>query len=296
MSEGLQKLQEIGAQKIYEETHIPIWHVQAILYESFEGFNRVQFLGFVSILEREYGVDLQELQQNGEAYFDTQEEAKETLTSETIFSAAKNKPDRKPLYIVIALLLLGVAAYYWMEHQQERSMGIDDLEKNTTLLTRATNDANKSEPKKEQALLVATDENETNSSAALQKEESAQHDAQQQEKTALQEGNTIAAKSSLQTPKATVTELVIAPRMRVWLGYVDVKSNRRYQKTFKEPLTLDPKREWLFYFGHGNVDIIINGEKEKFAARRPLRLHYKDGTIQKITTEEFRRLNRGNKW
>ena len=69
MSEALERLQKLGAQKIYEDTHIPIKHVQAILHESFEGFSKVQFLGFISILEKEYSLELQELHEKGAEYF-----------------------------------------------------------------------------------------------------------------------------------------------------------------------------------------------------------------------------------
>jgi len=37
MSEALDRLKKLGAQKIYEDTHIPINQVQAILYENFDG-------------------------------------------------------------------------------------------------------------------------------------------------------------------------------------------------------------------------------------------------------------------
>ena len=41
MSSGIDKLQELGAQKIYEQTHVSKEHVQAILHNSFEGLNKV---------------------------------------------------------------------------------------------------------------------------------------------------------------------------------------------------------------------------------------------------------------
>ena len=69
MSDGLDKLKAIGAQKIHEKTHIARIHVQAILHNSFEGITKIQFLGFISILEREYSVKLDELKARGLEYF-----------------------------------------------------------------------------------------------------------------------------------------------------------------------------------------------------------------------------------
>ena len=61
MSSGLEKLRSIGAQKIHEQTHIARQHAQALLHESFDDMSRIHFLGFISILEREYSVDLSDL-------------------------------------------------------------------------------------------------------------------------------------------------------------------------------------------------------------------------------------------
>ena len=69
MSDGLNKLRGIGAQKIHELTHIARQHVQAVLHETFDDMNKIQFLGFVSILEREYGVDLSDLKAKGQEFY-----------------------------------------------------------------------------------------------------------------------------------------------------------------------------------------------------------------------------------
>ena len=69
MNKGLKKLKSIGSQKIHETTHISKAHVQAILDEKFDNLHSVQLAGFVSILEREYDIDLSELKNNAILYF-----------------------------------------------------------------------------------------------------------------------------------------------------------------------------------------------------------------------------------
>ena len=90
--------------------------------------------------------------------------------------------------------------------------------------------------------------------------------------------------------------LTIAPKTKVWVGYIDVVSNKKYQKTSKQAFDLDPKRDWILVFGHGYVDIIIDGEKKKFSKKNTLRLLYKEGELSELTFNEFKRLNRGNAW
>ncbi len=58
MSNGLERLKAEGSQKIYETTHISRKSIEAIFDATYEGITEVQLNGFLSILEREYRVDL----------------------------------------------------------------------------------------------------------------------------------------------------------------------------------------------------------------------------------------------
>ena len=61
--DGFNKLQELGSKAITAATHIPIAHVESILNKEFDTFQKPQFFGFLSILEREYKIDLSALKQ-----------------------------------------------------------------------------------------------------------------------------------------------------------------------------------------------------------------------------------------
>ena len=88
MNEELLKLQSLGAQKIYEETHIPVLHVKELLSSSYSGFSKVQFLGFISILEKEYSIALDEIKADGIKYFDDKEQKN---LDDGIFVVSKKK-------------------------------------------------------------------------------------------------------------------------------------------------------------------------------------------------------------
>ncbi|WP_434657458.1 hypothetical protein [Sulfurimonas sp. NW9] len=80
------------------------------------------------------------------------------------------------------------------------------------------------------------------------------------------------------------------------MGYIDVATNKKYQKTFTGEFDLDPDKEWLLIFGHGYIDIVTDTEKKKFNSKKTLRLLYKEGAVKELTFEEFKRLNRGSSW
>ena len=110
MSEELDLLREIGAQKIYEDTHISLKHAQSVIHESFEGLTKVQFLGFISILEREYNQDLSMLKEKGLAYF-KDEPVKDVSTTSVFIEPARAKSPT-PIYIMIALFVFVLVAYF----------------------------------------------------------------------------------------------------------------------------------------------------------------------------------------
>jgi hypothetical protein len=123
MSEELHKLQRIGAQNIYEKTHIPILHIHEILQSDFSSFSRVQFLGFISILEREYTEDLSEHKAFGLNYFN--ELGKNDSDSLSIES--EEKQSKKNLYIgIVIVLFIVVVLKYEVFTQKVKEIKVDN--------------------------------------------------------------------------------------------------------------------------------------------------------------------------
>ena len=272
MSEALERLKNIGAQKIYEDTHIPVEQVQAILYENFDGMNKVHFMGFVSIIEREYGEDLSSVRAHALEYFDLNSTSKDVIRDETLFTPMESKKKLSAFYLIAVIVLFVSAAIYMMNgadtHRLEKMI--------------QTNMPTKQETK----IVVDNNESDTNSSDVNESK--------------LADINITEAKEVVEKkvvpPKAIIHALKIVARKKVWLGYIDVATGKKYQKTFVGDLELDPTKEWLLFFGHGYVDIVVDGKKESFSSKNRLRIHYQDGEIQKISLDEFKKLNRGKAW
>ncbi|MBA1432981.1 MAG: hypothetical protein FAF04_05190 [Epsilonproteobacteria bacterium] len=265
MSEALEKLKDIGAQKIYEDTHIPVEHVQAILYESFDGLNKIQFIGFISILEREYGEDLSSIRSRGIGYFDEKNAPDDVITDDAIFKPSVGKKKLTVIYLLGAIVLFIIAIIYTMnaaDTQMDKA-----IQENTTVV----------QNKQNTAIDVNTSDingNDANKSTAAD--------------------INITEAQKIVTPKAVTHTLKIIARTKVWLGYIDVATDKKYQKTFEGEFDLDPTKEWLLYFGHGYIDVIVDGKKEELNSKNTLRLHYQDGQIETISINDFRKLNRGN--
>ncbi|MEA3433309.1 MAG: hypothetical protein U9R13_01880 [Campylobacterota bacterium] len=58
MTDTLEQLKPYSIDMIHDKTQISPQNIEALLEHDFSAFPRVRFLGFVSIVEREFHVDL----------------------------------------------------------------------------------------------------------------------------------------------------------------------------------------------------------------------------------------------
>lgn len=280
MSEGLERLKEIGAQKICEDTHIPVEHVQAIIHESFDGFTRVQFLGFVSILEREYGEDLSALRLRGLESFDPYVNI---LKADSVFVSPKRKKSFTSLYIFLVLLVFGVVAYFKIYLPQE----ITEIQQNGNITMADLRKSSDTSP-----TLVENNNSLSDTNASV----SDINSSSSQEEPLLEESSTESEIDEMQEEEIVPAKLTISARSKLWLGYIDVATNRHYDKSFIGDFELDASKSWLLVFGHRFADIELGDSIIEVNKESTLRFLYEDAKIEPLSLSEFKKLNKGRAW
>lgn len=265
MSSGFDKLKSIGTQKIHEATHIARAHVKSMLEENFEDMSSVQFNGFISILEREYSVDLSDLKKKAKEHFQNNASSIKKEKSAYVFLAHKKKKKLTIIYMALGIALVVLFFIFTATPSQEEAPKVDDI---------AIESAKSTLP------IVEIEQNETVAD----------------ENTTLIEQEAEAPVEVIvpQTQSVQPLSFKITPNTKVWLGYIDVSEQKKYQKTFSDELSLDPTKEWLLAFGHGNIMVDINGVTTKFTTPRNIRFLYKNSELKEISIEEFKSLNNGN--
>jgi len=271
MNDGLNKLKEIGTQKIYEQTHISKVHIQAILHNSFENLTKVQIIGFISILEREYKVDLSETIEIANTYFNQLSKNEENVNKEIFVAVREVKGNNNALYIVIIIFILSLALYFSLKD----SIIVDEEIDNTLI--------------KNVKEKVMKEENITKIVISPKELNVTQIDIQASEIKKIE----IIEDEKLKN-KVTIKSLNILPKTKVWVGYINIDNNKHYQIVVKKSLELDANKNWLFLFGHNQVEFEINNQI--VATERSIRFSYIDSKIKAITLEEFKKLNKGSKW
>lgn len=302
MSYGSEKLQELGVQRIHDDTHISIQHINIVLNEEFENINKVQFMGFISILEREYDIDLSDIRDNGLEYYKS--DANTYNGEPGVFVVVGKHKTFKYFYIVLAFIVFIFAMYFTMNYETQKSSVvvenkiIDEVKKNIESvqdgITPEKRLENSEITKKDTPSLKKKSQEET--LVPSEKTSSLAVKSNKEIKVEVLKKEESKAPQVLPEKSADISPLVVEPRSKLWIGYVDISHNKKYQKIITEPLVLDAHTKWLLFLGHGNVNIEVNGIVNEYRTKKSMRFIYKEGKLKKVTTEEFKKLNRGRKW
>lgn len=289
MSSGLDKLKSIGVQKIHEATHISTKYIQAIFHENFEDMHQVQFLGFISILEREYGIELEELKNRGLDYFNTK--IKYTKDAEIYKTfTGKKKRNFRSIYVSIALvvfILFSFVSIRSLSNSYTEAQLVDDsaIESAKNKIYIASNEANISI--EQNVTVPAVEQNQTIAAVAEQN----QTVIVEQNQTVLLKDQNKTIKISEQKQNA-IQSFKITPKYKVWVGFVDLGTLKKSDKTFSDELVLDSNKDWALSFGHGFVNIEIDGVVKKFTKKERLHLLYKNRELKEISFDEYKTLGK----
>jgi hypothetical protein len=287
--DDFEKLQELGSKKIASATHIPVAHVESILNKEFSLFAKAQFFGFLSILEREYKVDLSPLKQ--EYLF---ERAQEEMAQESSFEIPETDTKlfdkKKILYgasaVAAALVLILLFTFVDFSAPEEAKIeinntAIDQAKKNLNL--EPVHAANVDESIKENEVESAEfGQDVIESNATAIKEEQLQDES---------------AREPLSAIEPTIPLYFrIVPHGKLWLGIIDAETHKRKVKTITEPLDLDGKKEWLIITGYGYLDMECGDTTKKYRENDKLLFLYEGGVCRKIDEDEFKARNKGKLW
>ncbi len=258
MSKTFDDLQSYGAEKIHEKTHISRDKVELLLTKSYGEIGRVQFMGFMSILEREYGIDLSAVRVEYTEYW--QEHGDTLPANESVILQPQSNTKQKWVMaggILIALLMGGGYALqsFLSNEPREEVMNLNSL---STVAVTTLGEENTSSPAESNLSQAAT-------------------------QTA----------SSLET---NATALTIRPRYKVWVGMIDMASGAKTQQITGDPIVIDTTKNWIIVLGHGRVEIDSSEGKQILEEKETVRFVSENGKLQQLSRAEFLERNGGKNW
>lgn len=265
---GLEKLREIGVEKIHDQTHIARKFVEDILNEKYFSMNKIQFAGFISIIERDYNMDLHELIEAYNARL-KKENAEDEEPFVVSAQESEKQEKKKGIYIIAALATAAIL-----------------------LTVFALNSPVEDEPFQTPVLKIESEvtESEINNSTIEEAKTNL---------TQLSNGSNVIEVEELNTtvePLLQISKFEIIPQNNLWIGIIDLETFSRTQKLTSSPLELAANKEWLLVMGHGFVHFNVNGEEMQFKDAKKAWFAYENGKLTKLSRDEFKDKNRGKAW
>ncbi|MDD2357951.1 MAG: hypothetical protein PHX13_08570 [Thiovulaceae bacterium] len=281
MSEDFEKLKKIGAQKIYEKTHISVTNIDYIFNKSFDKIPKVQFRGFISILEREYKLDLQDILADYEQHRSKDEEIVEYIKIDT---KEYGKFDKK---MILSALLVTLVIGYLIISSLTHS-GSETVEANSTEIETAKANLDKN--------ISMVDANETNSSEINSTAELNASDTNISVNAQKAPDVSQPIKTAPATTMGKATKLEIIPNKTLWLDYIDQESSREAQATINKNFDLNASKNYLIETGHAFMKIDLGSEIKEFSQSGKKYFKFENGELTELTRQGFKDLNKGKAW
>ena len=300
---SIETLRAVGAEAISQQTHISPDNIKKLLDGEFEAFSPIQFNGFVTIIEREYDIDLTEWR----ARF-----AQSVPEPEAPLAGAQNDPfthvlmakkkQRLTVAVLAGLLVVVIVTTYFVlgsgSSEEKIELNNTAIEKaRANMATLGNRTASEAEMRTE-AIQAARQSDGAEAEPMPPAEETPQTAA-----APVMEGEPAAAEKPEPAPAESAQpaavereDLVILPKTKVWLGVIDAQTHRRETRTTDEPWRLDGSKTWLIVTGHGYLTLECGDENTTYTQIKQLLFLYEDGRCRQIDEAEFKSRNRGRVW
>lgn len=307
MDNDIRVLEKIGLQEVCKRTHIEVKQLEYMMNNQYDKLNKINTLGFVKILSREYKLDLTDWLEGFYDYW-AEHKADEENHKEKIFIRARSDRSYKKaavwfLIIVVISGLFAIASIFKMD------INFSSLLDKAKPETNQSSTAFQSAPIVQEAassLGVKVEERivDSNSSNATVEAVVVRVDENLTRATDSNESNKSKVVALTETiPDANVSlvrnvkdQAILIPIKRIWIGKVFLDDMSRKESTGDQNMTIDLTKRQLIKTGNGYFKLSYDGSIEDFTEQGSTRFLVENGTMKKISEEKFIELNKGKNW
>lgn len=266
---SFEDLQNLGANVIHEQTHIARAKLELVLNKSFGDLTRVQWMGFISILEREYGMDLSGIRQEYDEFMQTHPDV--VIQKQSVILQAQSRSKQK--WVLGGIVAISVLIAIGSMIQGRLSVAPSEEVIQLSSANVEVMDEN-----------IAMAPLEANTTVAIP----------------IEEENITTPKYELNiTTKSVATienAVSIKPMAKVWIGILDLTTGEKSQKITMDPIALDKSKNTLYMFGHGRLEIVTPDGTKILKERNTVWFTYENGQLKQINEREFTAKNNGTTW
>lgn len=327
--DSIKVLEEIGLKKISDETHIEVKYLKYMVDMQYDKLNRINTLGFIKILSREYNLDLSQWVADFEEYW---QENRKDGQEDGLFIVVENKGGGKKLLyfiLLVIVLVLGSFAYsvfkdslpfgsvaqddkttsYYssqsVEETKETLFALQEEKKEVEPVgVPVMNEANTTESNESSMTYQEADFNgstqlenqDTNSEIAIEPQESNRSTVVVQESNVSELTQNEVVVQDESNEQRFEQEALIKPNSELWIGVIYLDTFKRRSYLGEDIYALDLSREQIITTGHGSFDVQVGDTNQSYNRQTPIRFLVRDGNVNEISWDTFKMLNKGNAW
>lgn len=303
--DNIKLLEEIGLKKVSDETHIEQKYIRYMVDCDFDRLNRINTLGFVKILSREYNINLDDWVTAFEEYW--QENRLSPEDDEKIFIVMDTGKKSKKFFLFVLFIVFASIGYftYTIFTKQSDSQSVAEQTLQNNLIMQNQNsviEQNMTTLEDNQTIQTEQVVSETILNAST---ESSNDVVVQAEVQAVEENITVEDDSKIDiinTPKTEFTsatfkeQAVINPKTELWIGVIYLDNFERRSFLGKGNFSIDISRNQIVTTGHGSFDLKAEQGDLSYNRQSPVRFEVIEGRIKEISWSKFKELNKGNSW
>ena len=307
MDNDIRVLEKIGLQEVCKRTHIEVKQLEYMINNQYDKLNKINTLGFVKILSREYKIDFTEWLEGFYDYW-AAHKAEEDFHKDKIFIRAKSdRSSKKGAWLFLLIFLIAGIFGLFSIFKGDINIDIMSFLDKAKIETNQTS-AFQSAPVVQEAatsLGVKVEERiiETNSSNSTVQAVVVSIDENLTRKTEANDTNTSSIPLPM-LPESNTTlvknlpknSAIIMPTKRIWIGFVNLDTFTRKESTSDQNITVDLTKNQIIKTGNGFFKLSYDGSIEDFTEQGSTRFLVESGVIKKISEEKFIELNRGKNW
>lgn len=291
----IEELQKIGIDKVSAKTRITQDKLQDIINFKYDAFDKVRAKGFVQIIEREFGIDLGEWFAAYSDYHNAPTAQVEEVSERErqinipIESDKKDKSYIVLIVLLIVLVVLFVSLFIYNNFQSEESQSNTAPSKEILQDNNLTND-------EVQDVADSSANDLANSTVSNQNVQDIDSSANSTTNSTNISANPLT--STTQTIATQTEELVITPNEPLWVGVIDLKSQRKKQLSIdtRQSIALDGDKIIRTGHSHFGISSGANFAKQYIGGDNKYFLYKMDGGLSEISKAEFLELNKGEEW
>ena len=270
--------EEHSIKAISKKTNISEENIEAIVAEEFSSLSKPKALGFISILEREYGADLKALREKAIAYYAEHQDSGESIN--IALPRIEEKKGRSKLFPLLMLGLLAYATWYFFTQFDKKTLGdmipfseeksevVKDITKPQEELKKITSEPDEASLSIKNALKsVQTDATGVETDIVVANIEpkdvsNVVHGVEVMSE--VKEKKQVATQMADATPKM-VEKIILVPERKLWFGLVDMDTGKRDHFSISDKFEIDVKeKSWLVATSSASFSFVKADETQEY--------------------------------